>query len=99
MTTRNCDLCKWQMQIDHGYSNYTVEGSEAYCILDKNPHYPEDRWYGNAKGGEYAENCYRFCPGGGAKVDVDRDRGALANYCDDLEVKAYILMVGDRLHI
>lgn len=34
---KNCLRCKFLVQQDTGYSNYTVEGTDVYCGVDKHP--------------------------------------------------------------
>lgn len=85
--TKNCDNCKYCVLTDTGYSNYTVEGTDADCLLNLNPGFPEDYWYGEEPALAYAENCPRFTPGEPTMIDVDREKGDLENYSDDPELK------------
>lgn len=73
--------------VDHGYSNYTVEGTTVYCLLALNPKLPSDHWYGKEESLEYANFCGRYTNGYCVEVDVDRDEGDLLNYSDDPEIK------------
>ncbi|RKZ78413.1 MAG: hypothetical protein DRQ35_06030 [Gammaproteobacteria bacterium] len=41
----NCSNCLYLIQIDIGYSNWTVEGTTNHCLFDKNPDMPSDNWY------------------------------------------------------
>lgn len=79
MSMITCDACKYCYYQDYGYSNYTVEGTEANC--------PKDRFYGVHPALKYAESCCGFAPGHPVDVDVDHDDGDLENYSDDPEVK------------
>ncbi len=72
---------------DYGYSNYTVEGTNADCLLDMNPYFPTDNWYGDADAHDFANVCPRFKEGDPIEVDVDHDQGHLINYAYDGEVK------------
>ena len=68
-----CIDCKYCLQDDYGYSNYTVEGTTCYCLLDINPYFPEDRFYGKEPSLEYARKCDSYREGEGISLDVDRD--------------------------
>ena len=37
---KSCLRCKWLITRDTGYSNYTVEDTDAHCIMDRNPKLP-----------------------------------------------------------
>lgn len=37
---KSCLGCKFLIQRDDGYSNWTVEDTEAHCLLSMNPHLP-----------------------------------------------------------
>jgi len=69
LTCENC-LC-----VDHGYSNWTVEGTVMHCILNVHPDFPCDRWYGENPKSEFARNCEQYvrtdeCPW----LDVDGEQ-------------------------
>lgn len=72
---------------DHGYSNYTVEGTEADCLFDLNPFFPVDNWYNDAEEHDFANVCSRFKEGYPMHVDVECEEGHIINYTDDPEVK------------
>jgi len=76
----NCDYC---VLIDEGYSNYTVEGTTAHCLLDKNPGFPVDIFYEEEDALNFAEGCESFSEGQPVSIDVDRD--LLEDYDDSLE--------------
>lgn len=97
MTKKTCDQCKYCLLEDFGYSNYTVDGTEASCILDLNPGLPKDYWYGQEPALNYAEHCSNFTHGEPILVDVDHNEGNLENYTDDPELKALILRRGADL--
>ena len=82
-----CDNCKFCLIEDYGYSNWTVEGSNADCILELNPKFPVDRGYGTAEELDFANVCPRFVEGDPVHVDVEHDNGKLINYAYDGEVK------------
>ena len=75
---------------DAGYSNYTVEGTTADCLIGQNPDLPQDRFYGEEPALLYAVKCERFIPGESVKIDCDHEDGALLNYSDDPEIKALL---------
>lgn len=66
----NCENC---FQRDEGYSNYTVENTSVYCIIDKHPQGPFDRWYGEEPKLKYAEQCEHFSEGQSGMLDVDEE--------------------------
>ena len=71
--SKKCSNCKNSLMVDEGYSNYTVESTTFYCLLDKNPLAPFDRWYGKEPKLEFAEECLSFDKGAGESLDVDRE--------------------------
>jgi len=87
MSMITCDACKYCYYQDYGYSNYTVEGTEANCLKRLHPDFPKDRFYGEHPALKYAESCSGFAPGLPVDVDVDHNEGDLENYSDDPEVK------------
>jgi hypothetical protein len=82
-----CNECKWCVLEDYGYSNYTVEGTNAECLLDMNPAFPVDMGWGLTEEIDFANVCPRFKEGAPIEVDVDHDNGHLINYAYDGEVK------------
>lgn len=68
---KNCEECMFAVLHDTGYSNYTVEGSDFICSLGEHPDGTFDRWYGEDKKLEYAEQCKQFHEGGATELDVD----------------------------
>ena len=60
----HCGGCKFCVFKDHGYSNYTVEGTSFYCGKNLHPESGFDRWYGEDKRLEYAQECTGFEPSG-----------------------------------
>lgn len=85
-----CTDCRFCIKQDTGYSNYTVEGCDADCLLGLNPALPDDAFYGKAESLDYAATCIRFQAGNPVEVDVDHDQGALEEYSDDPEIKALL---------
>lgn len=73
----NCSNCKFCVEADHGYSNYTVEGTNVYCgsplkeIRKKFVSF--DRFYGKASEYSQGENCKSFEEGSPVGVDVEND--------------------------
>lgn len=72
---------------DHGYSNYTVEGTTTDCLFNLNPFFPSDNWYGEAEELDFANVCPRFKEGDPMHVDVECEEGHIINYTVDPEVK------------
>lgn len=93
---KTCENCKYCLEADDGYSNYTVEGTTAYCLLNLNPGMPIDRFYGEEPALNYAEQCERFAEGEGPRIDVEREdladsRDKLSTaYTDDPEIKVLL---------
>lgn len=85
-----CNECKFCVLEDYGYSNYTVEGTDADCLLDMNPFYPADNWYGDAEAHDFANVCPRFKEGNPIEIDVDHENGHIINYAHDGEVYAML---------
>lgn len=73
MSERTCDNCKFAYLEDHGWSNWTVEGTYVHCLLDLHPAAPFDRWYGEDSRLRFAERCTAFTKGSPARLDVDRE--------------------------
>jgi hypothetical protein len=105
MKERLCIDCKYCLECDYGYSNYTVEGTNVYCMFDLNPGLPEDKGWGEEPALKHAKDCTRFTPGGSTVIDVDRDKCRLVvrpgdiwewepslgeAYSDDPEMQAFI---------
>lgn len=79
---KTCEDCKYCVQEDSGYSNYTVEGTTADCLLGLNSKMPIDRFYGEDPALQFAKKCERFSEGVGPYIDVDRE--SLKHYNDKL---------------
>jgi len=84
---KTCTDCRYCIEADYGYSNYTVEGTNADCLLDLNPELPKDRFYGEEPALNFANECSKFSPGDSVQVDVDMELGGLEEYSDDPEIK------------
>lgn len=66
--------------VDQGYSNWTIEGTDAHCLLKKNPEYPRDYWYGHDPSVKHAEKCDVFKAGEPVEIDVERADGSYLGY-------------------
>ena len=78
----NCSDCKHSVLVDYGYSNYTVEGTNVYCIKKLHPNPGFDNWYGENKDeGKFAEGCSGYDEGQGILIDCERD--ALCHLTDE----------------
>ena len=64
-----CRTCAFLLLEDHGYSNYTVEGTDASCLHDANPGLPVDYFYGDAEALKFT--CSRHKTGAQIRLDVD----------------------------
>lgn len=80
-----CTDCRYHLAQDVGYSNYTVEGTDVYCLLKKNPGLPSDRWYEEDPALNYANQCDSFKEGDGVGFDVDGEVTA-EDYKSDPEI-------------
>lgn len=61
---RKCDNCFFAIIEDHGYSDWTCEGSNVFCARDRHPvRNGFDRWYGEDKHLNYAKKCGIFLIG------------------------------------
>ena len=90
MANERCTDCKYCIKQDTGYSNYTVEGCDADCMLRLNPNLPDDTFYGKAESLEFAATCPNFEAGDAVEVDVEHTNGALENYSEDPAIKALL---------
>ena len=81
-----CTDCKYCIEEDWGYSNYTVEGTEVDCLLKKNSLFPVDRFYGEEPTLLFAGECANFIVGPHPQIDVEREDGELWEYSDDPEI-------------
>lgn len=82
-----CTDCRYCIEEDWGYSNYTVEGTEVNCLLNKNPDFPTDRFYGENEKLNFAATCDGFVDGESIHIDVEKEEGPLENYSDDEDIK------------
>lgn len=94
-----CTECKFCLLEDYGYSNYTVEGTDASCLLELNPDFPVDNWYGESPAHDFANVCPRFKEGNPVEIDVECESGHILNYVCDGEVYSIIerQVMWDRL--
>ena len=93
MAEKRCRDCVWCVLEDHGYSNYTVEGTRQGCLRKLNPKFPlADSFYGNEPGNEFAEQCSSFNAGLPIHIDVETE-GNLHEFAANDEVRVYILLI------
>jgi len=69
---QQCTDCSNCALVDNGYSNYTVEGTDVYCLLALHPLAPFDKWYDEDWRLDYAGFCPSFSEGTPAHIDVER---------------------------
>ena len=81
-----CTDCKYCIEEDYGYSNWTVEGTEVDCLIKAHPNFPVDRFYGEEPELKFAKKCSRFVKGYPVEVDCDQELGDLWEYSDDPEI-------------
>jgi hypothetical protein len=98
---RRCNNCAWLLLKDEGYSNYTVEETNAYCLLNLHPLMPGTTSYKDEDDAyDQAEKCDSFLPGEPLRVDVEIEEGNyelplwenLVQYTDCGMVKTYLLV-------
>ena len=85
-----CVECKFCVVEDYGYSNWTVEGSDARCLLELSPFLPADNRWGEAEELDFANICPRYTAGDPVEIDVDHESGNILNYATDPEVRELI---------
>ena len=85
-----CTDCKYCIQIEYGYTNWTVEGTEDDCLLGLNPKFPVDNFYDKEPSLKFADDCSSFIKGNGVYVDCDIEDGNIWNYSDDPEIIALL---------
>lgn len=84
-----CTDCKYCYTQDYGYSNWTVEGTDADCLHGLNPAFPVDKFYDVEPALKFAETCPKFTEdvdGVGIELDVDMEDGDIENYTSDPEL-------------
>jgi hypothetical protein len=69
----NCQNCKFLLNKDIGYSNYTTTGKVVRCLLDLNKNFPYEEEYGDILSGAlyYIDGCNGFEEGSPWCCDVD----------------------------
>ena len=73
---KTCADCSKRYLQDFGYSNYTVEGTDIGCTLNKNPAYPTAEPHYAEKGDEphiFAETCGFYVEGDTTEVFAVED--------------------------
>lgn len=68
---KSCKDCRWAILQDHGYSNYTVEGTDLMCAGMYHPEESFDVYYGEAKQTKFAEECAHYEPGEPPRLEVE----------------------------
>ena len=69
----SCLSCHNGARVENGYSNWTVEGADFYCLEDMHPEAPFDCWYGTDVRLNLAEECGQYLSGEPVEIDVDQD--------------------------
>ena len=85
---KSCEGCRWCFLEDYGYSNYTTEGTQVFCLQSRHPSGLGgfDRFYAEDLGGEpnpiyFAEQCSSFEKGTPIECDVDKERQYDSDEC------------------
>lgn len=68
---QTCDLCRFAVFEDNGYSNWTVEGTEFTCARKLHPDGTFDRFYSATPKLDFAAQCQSFEPGECISMDVE----------------------------
>ena len=84
---RKCTDCKYCVQKQYGHSNYDVEETEAYCLLELNPKLPDYRSCLEEPALNFANRCPRFTSGRGPEIDVEIEFPFPDGYSDDAEIR------------
>jgi hypothetical protein len=72
---KSCDTCKFCVYQDHGYSNYTVEGTTISCLVSKFEEYDDS--YGDNFSLGIATTCDHYNEGEHWILDVDGESGSI----------------------
>jgi hypothetical protein len=91
-----CTECKYCVEADYGYSNYTVEGTDCDCLLGKNPKFPIDRFYDEEPVLKFAKMCKSFMLGDSVKIDCEQEDIFPDNYSDDPEIRSLLKKWDDK---
>lgn len=70
---RTCEGCKFALFQDTGYSSWTVEGTDFFCLIGVHPDDGFDAWYKEDVRLNFAAQCPRFEAGESVHMDVDHD--------------------------
>lgn len=68
---KNCSKCIYAIMRDHGYSNYTVEGTTFICSKALHPEGSFDRFFGENPRLDFADQCSGYEEGEPVELDVD----------------------------
>ena len=68
---RKCGECVHALFLDHGYSNYTTEGTTFSCKIKAHPDGEFDQFYGEEAKLQFANVCPQFSPGESEAHQVD----------------------------
>ena len=71
--SKKCTGCYHAVLQDHGYSNWTVEGTNVYCSKKLHSNDGFDRWYGENTDDNYANHCDSYRSGKPVGMDVDHE--------------------------
>ena len=70
---RSCDNCRWEILLDYGYSNYTVEGTLFSCAIQLHPSGSFDHWYGEDTRLDHGSDCEGYDYGKPVHLDVEKE--------------------------
>jgi hypothetical protein len=79
MSNTPCAECRFCVEQDEGYSNYTVEGVTIQCAKGLHPDGDFDRWYGEDKRLRNVEDCSGYDKGEPLWLDADGDNARSLN--------------------
>lgn len=84
----DCRKCRFAVEEDYGYSNYTVEGTTFKCLLGKHPEGEFDRFYGKDARLLFGATCESREPGEPIEIDVE---GEGAPFTDDMGLRRLLV--------
>lgn len=87
-----CDECRFSVEQDEGYSNYTVEGCMVQCAKGLHPDGDFDRWYGNDKRIRKLDDCPGYVKGEPLHLYVDMSEGDDWSKLSPEELEVYDLL-------
>lgn len=87
---KTCLDCRFAVEEDFGYSNYTLEGTHVHCLKNLNSDLPKDRWYGEESALLFAEECPSYEEGWHIRICVEESlQEAIEDIQDSVVVELF----------